>query len=72
MTMSEMLVAVGISGIVFIAVAIVLFHSGRSFIALVNYAQYREADGEAARAASLRVLDEWQPSPPFFLMIVAP
>jgi len=38
MTMSEMLVAVGISGIVFIAVAMVLFHSGRSFIALVNYA----------------------------------
>src|SRR6266536_1205437 len=38
MTMSEMLVAIGISGLVFIAVAMVLFHSGRSFFAMVNYA----------------------------------
>ena len=37
MTMSEMLVAVGISGMVVIAVAMVLFHSGRSFVAMVNY-----------------------------------
>jgi ubiquinone/menaquinone biosynthesis C-methylase UbiE len=41
-------------------------------IALVNYRRYRDADLAAARAASLHVVDEWSPSPSFFLLVVAP
>ncbi len=41
-------------------------------IALINYARYREADLAAAKAASLRVVDEWAPSLPFFLLVLAP
>ena len=41
-------------------------------IALVNYRRYRVADLAAARAANLRVVDEWSPSPPFFLLVFAP
>jgi ubiquinone/menaquinone biosynthesis C-methylase UbiE len=41
-------------------------------VAIVNYARYREADRAAARAAGLRVVDEWQPTPPFFLLVLAP
>jgi ubiquinone/menaquinone biosynthesis C-methylase UbiE len=41
-------------------------------IALVNYQRYRDADLTAARAANLQLLDEWSPSPPFFLLVFAP
>lgn len=44
----------------------------RGRIALINYVRYREADLAAARAAHLRVVDEWAPSPPFFLLVLAP
>jgi len=40
-------------------------------VALVNYARFRDADLAAARAASLRVADEWAPSPPFFVLVLA-
>jgi len=40
-------------------------------IALVNYRRYRDADLAAARAANLRLLDEWSPSPSFFLLVFA-
>jgi SAM-dependent methyltransferase len=39
-------------------------------VALVNYARYRAPDLEAARAAGLRVLDEWAPSKPFFVLVL--
>jgi SAM-dependent methyltransferase len=41
-------------------------------IVLVNYRRYRDADLTAARAANLRVVDEWSPSPPFFVLVLAP
>jgi ubiquinone/menaquinone biosynthesis C-methylase UbiE len=41
-------------------------------IVLVNYARYREPDLEAARAAGLRVVDQWTPSPPFFMVALMP
>src|SRR5213083_575694 len=37
MTLVELLMAVGISGMVFAAVAILIFFSGRSYAALANY-----------------------------------
>jgi len=37
MTLVEMLVAIGISGIVFVAVGMMIFFSGRSYAALANY-----------------------------------
>ena len=37
MTLVEVLMAVGISGLVFAAVAILIFFSGRSYAALANY-----------------------------------
>ncbi len=37
MTLVELLMAVGISGVVFTAVAILIFFSGRSYAALANY-----------------------------------
>jgi ubiquinone/menaquinone biosynthesis C-methylase UbiE len=44
--------------------------SGR--IVLVNYVRHREVDLAAARLAQLRVVSEWTPSPPFFMMILVP
>ena len=43
----------------------------RGRIVLVNYARYRAADLEAARSASLRVIEGWNPSPPFFAMVLS-
>jgi ubiquinone/menaquinone biosynthesis C-methylase UbiE len=40
-------------------------------VVLVNYARFRDADLAAARAASLRVVDEWAPSPPFFVLTLS-
>ena len=37
MTLVEMLIAIGISGIVFLAVGMMIFFSGRSYAALANY-----------------------------------
>src|SRR6266581_6284907 len=37
MTLIEMLIAIGISGIVFVAVGMMIFFSGRSYAALANY-----------------------------------
>ena len=39
-------------------------------LVLVNYARYRDADLAAARAASLVTVDEWAPSPPFFMLVL--
>jgi predicted O-methyltransferase YrrM len=41
-------------------------------IALVNTVAHRAADLAAADAAALRVVDEWQPSPSFFLLLLTP
>jgi ubiquinone/menaquinone biosynthesis C-methylase UbiE len=41
-------------------------------IVLVNYARHRDANLAAAHAAFLRVVDEWNPSPPFFAVILVP
>jgi SAM-dependent methyltransferase len=41
-------------------------------IALVNYVRYRAPDEAAARAAGLKVVRTFSPSPPFFLLILAP
>ena len=54
----------------FAELATALRPAGR--IALVNYRRYRDADLAAARAANLRLVDEWSPSPPFFLLVFAP
>jgi ubiquinone/menaquinone biosynthesis C-methylase UbiE len=37
-------------------------------IVLINFQRYRAPDLQAVRAAGLRVVDEWSPSPPFFLL----
>src|SRR5262245_62392252 len=37
MTLVEMLIAIGISGLVFLAVGMMIFFSGRSYAALANY-----------------------------------
>src|SRR5256885_15141696 len=37
MALVEMLVAIGVSGIVFAAISSLVFYSGRSFVALANY-----------------------------------
>lgn len=39
-------------------------------IVLVNYERYRAADIEAAQRVGLRVVDEWTPTPPFFMMVL--
>jgi 2-polyprenyl-3-methyl-5-hydroxy-6-metoxy-1,4-benzoquinol methylase len=39
-------------------------------IVLVNYERYHAADTEAARAVKLRPVEEWAPSPPFFVMVL--
>jgi predicted O-methyltransferase YrrM len=41
-------------------------------IVLVNSARYRDAALAAAGAVSLRVVDEWAPSRPFFVLVLAP
>jgi SAM-dependent methyltransferase len=41
-------------------------------IAIVNYVRYRDLDLKAATAADLRVVDDWAPSPPFFLLVFMP
>jgi SAM-dependent methyltransferase len=52
------------------AVATALKPGGR--VALVNYVRYREADRAALAAAGYQVIDEWQPTPPFFLLVAQP
>jgi SAM-dependent methyltransferase len=37
-------------------------------VVLVNYERYRAPDLEAAKSIGLRVVDEWWPSPAFFMM----
>jgi SAM-dependent methyltransferase len=54
----------------FAALARALRPGGR--IAIANYVRFRDADLAAARAAGLRPIDAWSPSPPFFLLVVAP
>jgi hypothetical protein len=44
----------------------------RGKLALVNWARFRDADLAAAREAGLRVVDEWSPTPPFFLLVLEP
>ena len=41
-------------------------------IVLINFARYKDADLEAAKGASLEVVDAWDPSPPFFSLFLAP
>jgi tRNA A58 N-methylase Trm61 len=41
-------------------------------IILVNYERNREAALAAARKVGWRIVEEWQPSPPFFLVILTP
>jgi ubiquinone/menaquinone biosynthesis C-methylase UbiE len=36
---------------------------------VVNFDKYREPDLAAAKRAGLRVVDEWRPNPPFFVMV---
>jgi trans-aconitate methyltransferase len=38
-------------------------------LALVNWARFRAADLEAATAAGFRLVDEWSPSAPLFLVV---
>jgi hypothetical protein len=42
----------------------------RGRLVLVNYRRHRAADLAAAHEVGLRVLDEWSPSPPFFVMVL--
>jgi SAM-dependent methyltransferase len=41
-------------------------------VVLINYVRYRDADLAAAEKAGLRVVDQWQPSPPFFMLVMEP
>ncbi len=43
----------------------------RGRIALINFQEFRAADLEAARVAGLRVADEWSPSAPMFVLVLA-
>jgi ubiquinone/menaquinone biosynthesis C-methylase UbiE len=38
-------------------------------LVVVNFDKYRDADLAAARAAGLRLVDEWRPNPPFFVLV---
>jgi ubiquinone/menaquinone biosynthesis C-methylase UbiE len=40
-------------------------------VVLVNYERYREANLAAATKAGLRTVDEWAPSPGFFVLVLA-
>jgi SAM-dependent methyltransferase len=51
----------------FAAVAEALRPGGR--IALVNYVRYREMDETALTDAHFRIVHEWTPSRPFFLLV---
>ena len=44
----------------------------RGRIVLVNYAEHRAANLAAASKAHLRVIEEWQPSAGFFMMVLSP
>src|SRR5436190_11873886 len=50
MTLVEMLIAIGISGIVFAAVGVMIFFSGRSYAALANYV---DLDNKSRKALDL-------------------
>ncbi len=41
-------------------------------VAVLNYRRHRDAVLAAARAAAFDVLDEWAPSPAFFLLVLTP
>jgi SAM-dependent methyltransferase len=41
-------------------------------VVLVNYVRNREAAIEAAHKVGLQIVDEWRPSPPFFMAILRP
>jgi hypothetical protein len=41
-------------------------------VALVNYVRNRDAALDAAHKVGLQVVDEWRPSPPFFVAILRP
>lgn len=38
-------------------------------LVVVNFDKYRDPDLAAAKAAGLRVVDEWRPNPPFFAAV---
>jgi ubiquinone/menaquinone biosynthesis C-methylase UbiE len=38
-------------------------------LVVVNFDKYRDSDLAAARAAGLRVVEEWRPNPPFFVVV---
>jgi SAM-dependent methyltransferase len=38
-------------------------------VVLINYQRYRAADEAAARQARLRIVDDWAPSPGFFMLV---
>ena len=42
----------------------------RGRVVVVNYVRHRVPDLEAAKRAGLRVIDEWAPSPPFFVLVL--
>jgi len=44
----------------------------RGRLVLVNYLEFRAADLAAAHTLGLKVIDEWQPSPGFFMMVLTP
>ncbi len=52
----------------FSALANALHPSGR--LVIVNYERFRAPDLAAAAAVGLHVIDQWQPSPPFFVLVV--
>jgi 16S rRNA G1207 methylase RsmC len=41
-------------------------------VVVINYVRHREAALAAARAAGLRLVEEWRPSPPFYVAILQP
>src|SRR5437016_14639474 len=50
MTLVEMLVAIGIGGIIFVAIGMMIFFSGRSYAALANYV---DLDNKSRQALDL-------------------